>query len=282
VHLLTRVGSDAGVIVVAAAGNGNQDLDHWLYASYMAMGDSGALVVGAGESDTGHDKLYFSSFGSRVNVQGWGAAVFTLGYGYHATYGGDPNQEYMGFFSGTSSAAALVAGAVCLVQERALAAYGEPLSPGALRELLIATGIPQASGDPIGPALDVAAATATIVSPWSDLGLGMTSGGTPPALTGVGSMAPDSANRLELVGAPTSATGLWVVGFARLDQPLFGGTLVPLPQLLVPLGLDLGGSASLAFTWPGGLPVGSKLFAQAWMLEAPAAYHASNGLRGAP
>src|SRR5690606_1088882 len=69
---LTKAASDAGIVIVAAAGNGNQNLDHAMYADYMNRGDSGAIIVGAGSSTVQHDKLWFSTYGSRVNVQGWG------------------------------------------------------------------------------------------------------------------------------------------------------------------------------------------------------------------
>ena len=109
VWTVVKAGSDAGVVIVAAAGNGSQDLDSPAYAPYMARGDSGAIIVGAGSPDAAHNRLGFSTYGSRVNVQGWGGAVFTLGYGHFATYGGDPNQRYTDYFSGTSSASAMVA-----------------------------------------------------------------------------------------------------------------------------------------------------------------------------
>ncbi|MEM6928718.1 MAG: S8 family serine peptidase, partial [Myxococcota bacterium] len=47
---VVQAGTSAGVIVVAAAGNGNEDLDSAGYAAYRARGDSGAIIVGAGQS----------------------------------------------------------------------------------------------------------------------------------------------------------------------------------------------------------------------------------------
>src|SRR5690554_3532870 len=89
---LTKAASDLGIIVVAAAGNGDQNLDDPLYAWYMNKGNSGAIIVGAGSSDIQHNKLWFSTFGSRVNLQGWGMNVLSSGYGGFATIGGDFNQ----------------------------------------------------------------------------------------------------------------------------------------------------------------------------------------------
>lgn len=158
VWTVVKTGTDAGVIVVGAAGNGNQDLDSDAYEEYRGRGDSGAIIVGAGSADELHDKLSFSTHGSRVDVHGWGEAVFTLGYGYFAEYGGDKNQRYTSTFSGTSSASPFVASAAVAVQQAVVDGTGEPLSPEALRSLLMETGIPQGSGDPIGPFVNLQAA----------------------------------------------------------------------------------------------------------------------------
>jgi subtilisin family serine protease len=155
---VTRAGTDGGVIVVAAAGNGNQDLDSPPYDSYRSWGDSGAIIVGAGSSTTAHNKLGFSTYGSRVNVQGWGQNVFTLGYGSYAQHGGDKNQRYTASFSGTSSASPFVAAAVAALQSASVDLLGTRLSPAELREILIQTGIPQGSGGHIGPFPDMVAA----------------------------------------------------------------------------------------------------------------------------
>jgi hypothetical protein len=164
VWTVVKTGTDAGVVVVGAAGNGAQDLDSGPYQEYRDRGDSGAILVGAGSATVAHDRLSFSTYGSRVNVQAWGHAVFTLGYGDFAQYGGDKNQRYTGSFSGTSSASGLVAGAVTVVQNAAIAYLGSPLDPVEMRQLLIDTGIPQGSGGHIGPALDVTAAIDQLAS----------------------------------------------------------------------------------------------------------------------
>ncbi len=151
VWTVTKTGTDAGVVVVGAAGNGNQDLDAPVYQEYRDRGDSGAILIGAGSADVAHDKLSFSTFGQRVDVQAWGQSVFTLGYGSFAEYGGDKNQRYTATFSGTSSASGLAAGAATVVQSAAIDRLGVPLSPLALRQLLIDTGVPQGSEGTSGP-----------------------------------------------------------------------------------------------------------------------------------
>jgi len=161
----TRTGVDAGVVVVAAAGNGNQDLDSATYDDYRARGDSGAIVVGAGTYTTAHAKLGTSTFGSRVNLQGWGAAVFTAGYGDFFQLGGDKRQRYTDTFDGTSSASAMVAGGVALLQSYSEQVHGCRLEPGAARQLLIDTGFPQlGAGGHIGPFPDLASAAADLLA----------------------------------------------------------------------------------------------------------------------
>lgn len=170
VWTVVKTGSSAGVIVVGAAGNGNQNLDSAPYAGYMAWGDSGAIIVGAGTANTSHNKLGFSTYGARVNVQGWGESVFTLGYGGFAQVGGDPSQSYTSTFSGTSSASPIVASAVASIQGVARIYNGANLTPAQMRALLISTGVPQGTGGHIGPLPNVAAAVATIaVTPIGDL-----------------------------------------------------------------------------------------------------------------
>ncbi|MEE8556300.1 MAG: S8 family serine peptidase [Myxococcota bacterium] len=148
-----------GIVVVEAAGNGAADLDASGCQGRFDRNirDSGAIIVGAGDPDL-QSRLPFSSYGSRVDVQGWGRRVVTTGYG--DWFGpGDVRQRYTGTFSGTSSASAMVTGAVLAVQGTAMAAGFLPLEPRVLRRLLVDTGTPQAApADHIGPLPDVSAA----------------------------------------------------------------------------------------------------------------------------
>lgn len=141
-----------GIIVVQPAGNGSENLDSVVYQRPIASfgadwrnplrrggRDSGSIFVGAGAPPPGtHDRgdaadrsrLAWSNWGSRVDVQGWGLEVTTTG-GYgggpDALRGGrDPNGWYTDRFSGTSSAAPMVAGALACVQGM-LRASGRPL-----------------------------------------------------------------------------------------------------------------------------------------------------------
>lgn len=137
----TRAATLAGRVVVAAAGNGGQDLDapemNGLFDRNLR--DSGALIVGAGSPQ--HARLSFSCYGSRVDVQGWGQTVTTTGYG--GLFGSSMNDYYTATFSGTSSASPIVASAAAAVQGRRKARGLPVLTSVQMRTLLRSTGSPQ-------------------------------------------------------------------------------------------------------------------------------------------
>jgi subtilisin family serine protease len=141
---LTKAATDSGIIIVAAAGNGNEDLDSSLYTSYRNRGDSGAIIVGAGTSDTSHDKLFFSTYGSRVDLQAWGENVQTIGYSTAATLiNGDFNQSYYATFGGTSSATPIVASCAAVLQSYHHNLTNGYLTSQQLRDIMKRTGIAQ-------------------------------------------------------------------------------------------------------------------------------------------
>lgn len=141
-----------GIIVVAAGGNGSVNLDAPGCQSKFDINvrDSGAIIVGAGHPET-HARLAFSSYGSRVNVQGWGEAIVTTGYGDLYATGGDPLTRYTAIFGGTSGASPIVTGAVLAIQGRRKAIGMLPMNPAQMRQELMDTGIPQAGAGQIGP-----------------------------------------------------------------------------------------------------------------------------------
>ena len=147
---LTKAATDAGIIIVAAAGNGAQNLDHPSYSDYMERGNSGAIIVGAGSPNVLHAPLSFTTYGSRVDIQGWGTDVFTSGYGSYVEIGGDVNQGYT-MFSGTSSATPIVASCVIVLQSYYYSLTGNYMTSQEMRDLLVNTGTPQTGSKHIGP-----------------------------------------------------------------------------------------------------------------------------------
>ena len=145
---MTKAATDAGLTIVAAAGNGNnnnvgEDLDASANVLYMARGNSGAIIVGAGSPNMAHNKLGFSTYGSRVDVQGWGQSVYTASKGDAVMIGGDFNQRYTNF-TGTSAATPtpIVASCAVVLQSYYYSLTGNYISGIQIRSLLKATGIP--------------------------------------------------------------------------------------------------------------------------------------------
>ncbi len=168
-----QLATQSGRIVVEAAGNGSVNLDGagCGTAFNKAVRDSGAIIVGAGSPPSypwqvDRSRLDYSTYGSRVDVQGWGYNVVTTGYG-DLHKGSGKNQWYTAQFSGTSSSSPIVAGAAAILSSIA-EQNGSQKSPDWIRSTLTSTGSPQQS-DPsypssqhIGPRPDLKAAIAQL------------------------------------------------------------------------------------------------------------------------
>lgn len=158
-------GSNKGIVIVEAAGNGNNrnggfDLDAYEHPNWGRIldrslpgefRDSGAIMVAAGASalinNATHDRSR-TNYGSRIDCYAWGEDITTTGIGakVYSTNG------YTNGFDGTSGAAAIIAGAALAVQGIYAAANNTRLpgvdfdNPNALqlREILSdsATGTP--------------------------------------------------------------------------------------------------------------------------------------------
>jgi hypothetical protein len=152
--------TSAGIIIVEAAGNGG------LEVMPASTADSGAIVVGA--ATPSRRPFCWSNHGPRVNVSSWGGGIGTLGYGDDASLranGGDANQWYTLSFGGTSGASPIVTGAAAIIQSTR-AAVGLPrLTSIQMRDLLAATGSPQAAGTTpnVGPQPNLRAAIASFM-----------------------------------------------------------------------------------------------------------------------
>ena len=145
------------IIVIAAAGNGSQNLDDAVYQGRFdrQQRDSGAILVGAGAPPSGsfgpdRSRLGFSNYGKIVDAQGWGREVVSTGYG-DLQGGSDQNRWYTRSFSGTSSASPIVVGAVACLQSMQKTRGGPLLTYQQIRSILRKSGSPQTDG-PNGPA----------------------------------------------------------------------------------------------------------------------------------
>jgi serine protease len=150
-----RLATARGIIVVEAAGNGNNNLDTWTSGGLQRLNraspdflDSGAIMVGACISAVPHDRWWASNFGSRIDCFAWGENVTSCGYGDLDAGGGNADLEYTDTFQGTSSASPIIVSAAALVQSRYQATTSTMLSPGQMRALLSnpATGTAQGAG----------------------------------------------------------------------------------------------------------------------------------------
>lgn len=169
-----------GRVVVAAAGNGSQDLDDPVYLEsnhqpFIEANNSGSIIVGAGSaplefngSPPPRSRLWYSNYGTRVNLQGWGQRIYTTGYG-SAYNGSGKNLHFTHSFGGTSGASPIVTAAAALLQQAYKNFYGGLLTGPEILEILEITGLPQSGGNPasqnIGPMPDLKAALAYLDIP---------------------------------------------------------------------------------------------------------------------
>ena len=150
-----------GIIVYEAAGNGQMDLDNAVYGNRFQrwFRDSGANLIGAGIPTTRVGECW-SNFGSRCDLQGWGSAVYTLGYGdrWAGSVEPDRTQWYTHTFGGTSSATPIVTGAGNILQGISQGKYGITLTPANIRSYLSVTGTAWAGAHDVGERPNLASA----------------------------------------------------------------------------------------------------------------------------
>jgi serine protease len=156
-----------GIVVVEAGGNGGQDLDDPKWEGWFdrTIRDSGAILVGGGASPYSGitPRAWYtwgSSYGSRVDVQGWYDSIVTTNDSTMADLflpGGDDRQGYTSYFGGTSGASPMVAAAAAVANSIAWELWGAPWDPYDLRAALSSTGSPQPVTDShhIGPQPDL-------------------------------------------------------------------------------------------------------------------------------
>jgi microbial collagenase len=137
----------SGITVIEPAGNGDFylqagiDLDSFeldgkaiFNRSAKEFMDSGAIIVGAATASVPHKRMSYSNYGSRIDCYAWGEKVVTAGY--YPRSSGSSIDTVTDRFCGTSSAAAIIAGAAIAVQSICEANLGFRLSPNQMRNIL--------------------------------------------------------------------------------------------------------------------------------------------------
>ncbi len=116
---------------------------------------------------------------------------------------------------------------------------------------------------------------------WVDVGSGHAGTRGEPWLRACGTLEVDTPFSLEIGNALPGTTGSLVCGLSEIGARFKGGTLVPAPNLVVPLPeFSKTGGWSLAVTWPGAAP-GLTIALQAWLVDAGATrgLSATNAIR---
>jgi hypothetical protein len=177
IHAKVMLATGAGVVVVAAAGNGGHDLDQTgnpLVDTTPSSDfkDSGSIIVGAAQRTSESltnpkwkrwsESAQGSNYGKRVDCFGMASGVWTTS-----------TSKGYDFYGGTSAATAMVAGAALALQGAALGKHGKLLSPEQMRNLLRQHGTPtHDSGDRIGRMPNLALLTQEMLTMQPDLGPG--------------------------------------------------------------------------------------------------------------
>ena len=154
-----RLAAALGVIVIEAAANGSvyfnlsSDLDQFILNGKRILNrldadfkDSGAIMVAGASASVPHTRIYNSNYGSRIDCYAWGERVYTAGNSPKSSNGAI--DFYTREFSGTSSAAAIIAGVAISVQSIMEANHHLRLGPAQMRKILSSEsyGTPSANG----------------------------------------------------------------------------------------------------------------------------------------
>ena len=141
-----KVATANGIIVVETASNGSANLDDPCFGKRYnrTFRDSGAIMVGASAKGS-LQRVLTSSYGSRIDVQAQGnevaTTVSTANFNnLFALNPPDEKQQYTSLFSGTSSAGAIVTGAILSIQGIQKARNGRTFTPAQMRTLLTTHG----------------------------------------------------------------------------------------------------------------------------------------------
>lgn len=135
------------------------------------------------------------------------------------------------------------------------------------------------TGSGCAPLPDLGALERQPDGPWIDLVSGSTtSAACAPHLAASGPLTAGSTVGLFASGAPATTLGIFVLGVAPLNLPLFGGTLVPDPLVLLAAATSPTGHAAGSLQLVAGTPPGLLVLAQGWFIDPTAAqgWSASN------
>ncbi|EML9734695.1 TPA: S8 family serine peptidase [Bacillus cereus] len=154
-----RMGTNKGIIIIEAGANGGNDLDQFrdrngkqvLNRNSPDFKDSGAIMVGAASARVPHKRSYFSNYGSRVDVYGWGNAVDTT----DAKPSEFITNLYTSSFAGTSSASPIIAGAAASIQGIVKNNQGRVYTPSELRDILSDSSTGTKSNNPTSDKIGV-------------------------------------------------------------------------------------------------------------------------------
>lgn len=226
-----RTGTAAGILCCEAAGNGSENLDFVGYNGLFdrRVRDSGAILCGAGTPQelTGE---WFTNYGSRVDLEGWGSSVTTTGYGDLWNTG--PDSMYTATFNGTSSATPIVTGSVASLQGQALALFGAPLSPALAEEILSRTGSPYTGTKAIGERPNLLAARPLLEQGFATVNVVVRDGATLLPLEGIAVVITESG-RLRMTAADGSVQFQMSAGDFTLHAESFFYTPTDLPVTVV-------------------------------------------------
>ncbi|HTE05921.1 MAG TPA: hypothetical protein VK824_06975, partial [Planctomycetota bacterium] len=118
---------------------------------------------------------------------------------------------------------------------------------------------------------------------WTDIGNALPGAQGAPLLGCWGGLAAGTLAELHLQNARPLALVTVIAGLSAPSVPFKGGVLVPAPDVVVPgVVTNASGYATVATTWPAGVPSDLSLVVQAWIVDptGPSGFTASNAMRG--
>ena len=134
-----------GIIVVEPGANGAQDLDTSVWDGWFDLDvqDSGAIMVGGSQANIEPLMWVGSSFGSRIDVQGWYQDITTTSadqYGDLFFPNADSLQAYTQYFGGTSGASPQIVSMIVSINSMRIQMGEAPYTSTQIREIVRQSG----------------------------------------------------------------------------------------------------------------------------------------------